>query len=279
MDKLSFNHGLKTGDIISNGQLIDLFKCSARGGMRRSHKTNTLVIISDHTKSLYEDRWIEGIFHYTGMGMEGNQDINFAQNKTLSQTSTNKVEVYLFEVFEEGKYVYIGQVQLGGQPYQEEQPDIKGNIRKVWVFPLKIIDNVPLINIDESVIQKKQKRREEEARRLSDDELEKRARYSKKGVGSRQVSTVTYERNVYVAELAKRKANGICQLCENPAPFSDKKGYPFLETHHIEWLSKGGQDVIENTVALCPNCHRKMHSLNLKVDKDKLNKIASVMHL
>ncbi|WP_296863638.1 HNH endonuclease [Thermosyntropha sp.] len=28
---------------------------------------------------------------------------------------------------------------------------------------------------------------------------------------------------------------------------------------HIEWLSRGGTDTIDNTVALCPNCHRKMH--------------------
>ena len=35
-----------------------------------------------------------------------------------------------------------------------------------------------------------------------------------------------------------------------------------METHHIEWLSKGGSDTIDNTVALCPNCHKKMHILN-----------------
>jgi 5-methylcytosine-specific restriction protein A len=50
------------------------------------------------------------------------------------------------------------------------------------------------------------------------------------------------------------------------APFKDKNGEPFLESHHIEWLSKDGEDTIENSIALCPNCHRKMHSLNLKAD-------------
>lgn len=74
------------------------------------------------------------------------------------------------------------------------------------------------------------------------------------------------KRNPYISELAKRKASGICQLCGNPAPFKDIDGNPFLETHHIEWLSEGGQDIIENTVAICPNCHRKMHVLNLPKD-------------
>ncbi|MGQ9558779.1 MAG: HNH endonuclease [Desulfurispora sp.] len=36
----------------------------------------------------------------------------------------------------------------------------------------------------------------------------------------------------------------------------------------------GGKDTIENTVALCPNCHRKMHSLNLPEDKRRLQQAA-----
>jgi 5-methylcytosine-specific restriction protein A len=54
----------------------------------------------------------------------------------------------------------------------------------------------------------------------------------------------------------------------------NSKDKPFLEEHHIEWLSKGGEDTIDNAVALCPNCHRKMHILNLKEDKEKLRRKA-----
>jgi hypothetical protein len=46
------------------------------GGMRRSLKTNTLVLISDRTK-LYKDRWENGIFHYTGMGRKGDQRLSY----------------------------------------------------------------------------------------------------------------------------------------------------------------------------------------------------------
>ncbi|MSR17052.1 MAG: HNH endonuclease, partial [Methylococcaceae bacterium] len=49
-----------------------------------------------------------------------------------------------------------------------------------------------------------------------------------------------------------------------------KEGEPYLESHHIEWLANGGADSIENTTALCPNCHRKMHSLNSPSDRDYL---------
>lgn len=33
--------------------------------MRRSHKTNTLVLIFDHT--MYDDNWEDNVLHYTGM--------------------------------------------------------------------------------------------------------------------------------------------------------------------------------------------------------------------
>lgn len=49
-----------------------------------------------------------------------------------------------------------------------------------------------------------------------------------------------------------------------------KDGKPYFECHHIDWISKGGSDSNENTVALCPNCHRKMHVLNDPKDVEKL---------
>ena len=90
----------------------------------------------------------------------------------------------------------------------------------------------------------------------------------------RSQTTTTYMRDRYVSEYAKQRANGICQLCNFPAPFIDRDGKPYLESHHIIWLADGGEDSISNTVALCPNCHRKMHALNLDEDVKKLLKIA-----
>lgn len=87
-------------------------------------------------------------------------------------------------------------------------------------------------------------------------------------------STKTYARDPYISEYAKRRANGKCQLCNSQAPFTNKIGRPYLETHHIIWLSNGGADTLQNTVALCPNCHRKMHIINSESDISKLQKIA-----
>ena len=76
------------------------------------------------------------------------------------------------------------------------------------------------------------------------------------------VQTKVYHRDPTIAAYVKKRANGHCQLCGKQAPFNDSDGEPYLECHHIDWLSKGGMDSIDNCVALCPNCHRKMHVLN-----------------
>ncbi|MBR2524767.1 MAG: HNH endonuclease [Clostridiales bacterium] len=92
----------------------------------------------------------------------------------------------------------------------------------------------------------------------------------------REVTTQQYKRDPYIAELAKQNANGICQLCGMDAPFITAQGKPYLETHHIKWLSEGGSDTIENTVAVCPNCHRKLHVLNDPEDVEFLMSLKQI---
>ena len=63
----------------------------------------------------------------------------------------------------------------------------------------------------------------------------------------------------------------MCDLCGQPAPFLSK-GKPYLECHHVTFLADGGPDAIYNTVALCPNCHRKMHIVKSASDLKHLKK-------
>ena len=140
------------------------------------------------------------------------------------------------------------------------------------MFPLKLIDQ-PAYPVPEAQLQKIVERKINKARKLSNSELKKRATHAPKAAGNRTVSSNQYQRNPWVSEYAKRRAGGICQLCGEPGPFLDKEGDPFLETHHIVWLSRDGEDSIENTVALCPNCHSKMHVLDLEDDKRHLKAV------
>lgn len=71
----------------------------------------------------------------------------------------------------------------------------------------------------------------------------------------------------------KERAAGVCQLCNKPAPFYSKNGEPYLECHHVIWIKKNGLDEVNNAVALCPNCHKKMHILDEKADVEYLKKL------
>lgn len=264
-----FNPGIKRGSTLNNEQLCSLFGCSPQGGMRRSLKTETLVLVSNHVASIYDDRWVDGIFHYTGMGQTGDQSLTSSQNKTLAESNMNNVGVHLFEVDREGEYKYQGLVKLAANPYQEIQPDQFQSDRYVWVFPLRLQDGVP-IPVNNQEFKSSQVVREKKAKKLSDTELATKAQKAPKKAGERMVTGTQFERDPYVSMLTKRRAKGICELCGCGAPFKDSNDQPYLETHHVKWLSEGGEDSIENTVALCPNCHRKMHILNLPVDREKL---------
>lgn len=206
------------------------------------------------------------------VGMSGDQSLDFIQNKTLDESSTNGVSVYLFEVFEDKVYTYIGPVKLSKSPYKETQPDQDGNDRKVWMFPLKLVTGKQP-SLEVSKIKTLIELKEKKAKKLSDQELRKRAKQSGKKAGNRTIAATQFDRSIWVSEYTKRKAKGICQLCNQKAPFNNKVGEPYLETHHIIWLSENGEDSIQNTVALCPNCHRKMHLLNTKSDRKKLLQI------
>lgn len=71
---------------------------------------------------------------------------------------------------------------------------------------------------------------------------------------------IVYDRNPDVVAERLYIAGGYCEECKQKAPFLRKSdGTPYLEVHHIVPLSMNGEDTIENTIALCPNCHRKKH--------------------
>lgn len=73
------------------------------------------------------------------------------------------------------------------------------------------------------------------------------------------VQQIVFKRNPYVVIKVLERAKGICERCLNKAPFIKDNGEPYLEVHHIKPLSEGGFDIINNCLALCPNCHRHAH--------------------
>lgn len=74
------------------------------------------------------------------------------------------------------------------------------------------------------------------------------------------VVLLSFDRNPDVVAEVLFQAKGICGRCDRPAPFVRRKdNSPYLEVHHKKLLSQGGEDTVENAIALCPNCHRDLH--------------------
>ncbi len=78
--------------------------------------------------------------------------------------------------------------------------------------------------------------------------------------------------NVNVKEEAKAKANYECEINNDHITFISKaNNQKYVEAHHLIPFSKRNEfdvsiDVVDNLVALCPNCHRKIH---LATDNEK----------
>jgi 5-methylcytosine-specific restriction protein A len=98
------------------------------------------------------------------------------------------------------------------------------------------------------------------ARKMSP--IERKRQMAKWGGKAKKIAVLssTYLRNPYVVVDVLARADGVCEGCHSKAPFLRSKDQsPYLEVHHIVQLAHGGEDTVENAMALCPNCHREKH--------------------
>ena len=72
-------------------------------------------------------------------------------------------------------------------------------------------------------------------------------------------SSTVFLRDPKVKAYVLRRAGGRCESCGTPAPFKTSLGANYLEVHHMRMLVQSGSDRVQNTVAVCPNCHRALH--------------------
>lgn len=74
----------------------------------------------------------------------------------------------------------------------------------------------------------------------------------------KEATTSVFERSPQVRRYVLVRAKGYCELC-GAKGFTTSAGSIYLESHHIQPLSDGGSDKIDNVIALCPNHHREAH--------------------
>ena len=71
-------------------------------------------------------------------------------------------------------------------------------------------------------------------------------------------------RNKNLVEELQELYSGRCQICQwSPVNVYGKE---LCHGHHIQWLSRGGADELQNMVLVCPNHHAAIHRLDAPLD-------------
>lgn len=257
----------------TNKDIIDKFGGNHQKGIRISSDKKNIILITKNTiDNLYNDQWEGEILYYTGMGRKGDQVLN-RENKELKDSKFNPdITIHLFEVFKDSEYTYAGTVKLCDEVIIVDEEDVEGKMRKVFKFPLKLQDHSynPVQDLEKLTKDKRKSIFKKDNNTIIKRAIKKSERNDNRKVPSyRLTETKSYDRDLDIREAALRLANGICQLCDKNGPFL-LDGRPYLHAHHIEYLANGGKDILENVIAVCPNCHEKIHKLELPEDKKKL---------
>lgn len=125
-------------------------------------------------------------------------------------------------------------------------------------FYSKGLQNIPSKTVYE--IEKELEEKVKQARKLSSKKRQEILSKVNPKPTKTIVKQTVFNRNQYVIAEVLDRAKGICERCKKSAPFiRDNDNSPYLEVHHKIPLAEGGDDTVENAIALCPNCHRQAH--------------------
>jgi 5-methylcytosine-specific restriction protein A len=200
----------------------------------------------------------DGTFWYTGEGRKGDMQMKRG-NKAVRDHRKNGQRLHLFEGIGEGKVRYVGRAFYLDHHW-EERPDTDGDRREAIVFELEVDSGAGEVGSDAfntkpSVHESKRGLYGRSLPELREIALTQ----SRPSASAEERKTNVYHRSEAIKTYARKRANGTCEGCEEEAPFIGRDGHPYLEVHHIHRVSDGGPDHPGGVIALCPNCHRRVH--------------------
>lgn len=237
----------------------EVFGGQQRGGISTPKGTPFVFLFTGQSGEAfgYEDKFQpDGSFWYTGEGQVGDMTLTRG-NLAIAEHERNGKRLLLFEVVKKGTIRFAGEARLV-QYHTEQRPDRDGNLRSALVFELEILPEgpAPAADGDTTVPEAKGTK----LWSMSKKDLRKLAsRPAPRGSSRKQQKRIVHQRSEAVRVYVLKRADGICELCENPAPFKNRKNRPYLEPHHMTRLADGGPDHPAHVAACCPNCHREIH--------------------
>jgi|GEM_PF-3157638 len=220
----------------------------------------------------YVDGWAEdrSLFFYAGQGQTGDQTLDRKQsngrnNDALLRHQESGRRLVVFQGLPDRVYECMGEFRCEGHT-MVDGVGTDGEPRKVIRFELRPIPASGDPEADQPTSDREtlEKRASALLKNGLSEEPPKGNPSPKRGKKSEGVGG--FIRDPKVVAWVLREAEGMCEHCGDPAPFtSASTGMPYLEAHHVVTLGEGGADTTANCVALCPNCHRRCHS---SMDRD-----------
>ncbi|VXC37053.1 HNH endonuclease signature motif containing protein [Massilia sp. 9I] len=212
-----------------------------------------VIIKATLSEGRYPNEWIQSgeILKYYLKSISGKFGLHFKPNKAIKDnpdipvvtfTRDSETAPFIFR----GVFNYVDLVE-------EDEGRKAFKLRRV-----SEVSNATVMSF-EQVQEKLEKGVRKSKERTRSERLKRLATAPKRPI-SYSVKTTAFLRNPDVIAEVLYRAQGICESCVKPAPFlRSSNEEPYLEVHHRLPLSQGGEDTIENAIALCPNCHRERH--------------------
>lgn len=217
------------GKLYKRSELHDQFGGNRQRGISPSAKLPVIFIFSGDSGSQYgyTDGW----------------------NKALRDHIELSKDVFLFTAASGGQYKFNDQLTLINF---EKKPalDRNGDSRMVISFTFESFTEI----VESSNVNKLHDSNQslEELKQIAlDDASSEQASIQEKRVKIRK-------RSEAIKTYARKRAEGVCEACEQPEPFDARSGSS-LDVHHLYRLSDGGPDHPEHVAAICPNCHARIH--------------------
>lgn len=223
-----------------------------QGGIITPAQHSLVIVITgeEGAQHGYSDRQRDdGVFEYFGEGQVGDMVMQRGNRRILEHSADGK-SLLLFRKSSQG--VRFIDEMVCESHHHEPAPDRNGEMRQAIVFELR-----PLGAVDEET---------GNAPVSTDtplDQLRQRAFAAAQNSAAASTSTTprtVYQRSRDVRDYVLARAQGHCEGCNEEAPFLRADGSPYLEPHHIRRVSDGGPDDPRFVIALCPNCHRRVHA-------------------
>jgi len=231
------------------------FKGQERGGIATPVSVPFVFLFTGESGEAYgyADGWRpDGSFAYTGEGQIG--DMEFIKgNRAIRDHAEDGKELLLFEATKrKGFHQFKGLFACAGYNFVDAN-DREGNLRKSIVFDL-----LPAaLNLEECDAAEGSLDPELDIVQLRNLAYQDGADNSATDTKSRV--QIYRRRSAEVKAYVLARANGICECCQESAPFTRQNGSPYLEAHHVLRRADDGPDSPDSVAGICPTCHRHIH--------------------